>query len=727
VSDFFQLLSLALGEHWLSVLVAIIYVRMFNSYWYHKKQAAKVSLRIDRLRLLQEQLKSQVSCQPENQLAEKENDEQRVKIERNLTAITDASRAARDAIREEVLLRKEAEGREERRSKNEGDEDQVILDNLKKEIFSKAPLGVELVNWYPDQLKLELEKSYERLSEHELKSGFFRQKHIASYESLTAKSGHKFHFRFEGDGSRGNTLIRGRNVQLIFDQGSSSAIQSIVFWGEKFLPLMESKEARLTITIWPTEGIEVLSSEITIAAFKKSKLINQPMFDLYVDEECPDKISFTVEFFAYGTKLYALSFTKKVNNVNEDTSEIEKARNTKEFDLDMLDGLRGAKEPKISSNDLLLKLHLLHSGLMISIAHYNEDGVAYIKDALIAELDKDRLQACLTQIRMELGADFYASDVWETVDFSSLNDLKAKDLIDCFERVASAGNILYTALASNVEAVKILNHINSQPVGTRLTIATSQVFLPLEIMYPHAFSIDWSEDQRKLSPVKREDFWGFRFAIEILLAGDGDYSSLIKIHKEASPLVSMNINSNIHTLQDPSPEEIHSRLESHLKERGIDCIISNKCEEMKKILLGAGTAAKVVYVYCHGSAADPQQGRLEELQLDTECAVRPSSMYPNTYYSSAPIVFLNACCSSATSPLFFNGFLNSFSKQGALGLVATSFPVPIMFGAYFGSQFVSDCLLGEGSLGERMRRLRVSYARDGNPVPLFYSVQCQLN
>lgn len=537
----------------------------------------------------------------------------------------------------------------------------------------------------------------------------------------------RFHFRFEGDGCSGRSLVRDRKVRLVFAQGAATTLlQSISFKGRRFLALF-GKEARLTVTIWPGEGLEPLGPEAAVARFKEGRLVAELSFELHVSKDCPDEVAVTAEFFAGNTRLYGLSFSTGVRDADAPSTGATPLLPPTEIDLDMAAALEASGGRGDRAGDLLLQLDFLGGGLFMNLVHTTADaGMVSIGHALNADLDKSSVQALLAQVRAELGSAFYASGAWNRSTLPPLNPVEAEDLARCFEQVASAGAILYAALrGDNADAVRLFDYIQARPAGTRLTIATAKVLLPFEILYPHRLE-DAPPGGRSGTPVARGDFWGARYALEVSYAGAGDYIDLVQTHRRAPPEVSLNLNATISGTGSPSPMDIHGALEFDLKLRAVSCISNSGCDEMKKILKGAATRAKLVYVYCHGSAADPAAGSIEELQLnDDPCVVRPLGMYGGRY-ENAPIVFLNACYSGAASPLFFTGFLKSFRDQGALGLIATSFPVPVMFGARFGAEVVTECMFGSGSLGERLRRLRLAHAEHGNPVPLFYSVQCQL-
>jgi hypothetical protein len=138
--------------------------------------------------------------------------------------------------------------------------------------------------------------------------------------------------------------------------------------------------------------------------------------------------------------------------------------------------------------------------------------------------------------------------------------------------------------------------------------------------------------------------------------------------------------------------------------------------------------ASLIYLYCHGSAANPFGGSDELLELDEDCKLAPSNVKGEPVYAAAPVVFLNACQAGAHSPLAYSNFLKEFCRRGAIGLIATSHSVPITFGAHFGPEVVQHYLLRSGSLASTLLTLRQQHLIDrGNPVPLFYTVQCQLS
>jgi hypothetical protein len=226
-----------------------------------------------------------------------------------------------------------------------------------------------------------------------------------------------------------------------------------------------------------------------------------------------------------------------------------------------------------------------------------------------------------------------------------------------------------------------------------------------------------------------ELFWGARFAIETLLAGEGSLCSLRRTHVEAVPKVSINLNPKIDAKVSDKPLAVQETWAQRLAVAGRLDGLQKCCNDMRNVLQNAANDATLIYVYCHGNSPNPFGGQLEELRLEGEdCRLEPHNVCGEPPYRNAPIVFLNSCQSGAHSSLAFSSFLQEFRKRGALGMIATSYSIPIVFGAHFGEEVVDAYLNCSGSLAVAMKKLRRHHLLNcGNPVPLFYSLQCQLS
>ncbi len=523
-----------------------------------------------------------------------------------------------------------------------------------------------------------------------------------------------FHFRFEGAGWVSNRLVRGRAVSLIFGQGTPAEVFATLH-SEVLAGL--SRTEGMSVTILLTLGNGVQGSEYGVAKFAGGRLAEDVVFALKIDEAAPERIAFGVGFFVKGEKVCGTAFD--VEACGADAAEA--ALPAKPFSREIVLDVDVAQGPPA----LILKLDLTSQGLLMTLLD-NSDHELIPMTACVAPITDATLQPLLEQIRDELEDTFFDGTVWNSTDIGSPDWRRDAELLRCYERVASAGSLLFRKIFQTPESRRIFDHIDGRPAGTKLTITSSCALPPFEILYPRHFSKNATTKERTDNPVDPLAFWGVRFAIEIVHTGEGNEGRLRRIHKAAKPAVSFNLNPAIDG-KSKEPKKIHDALIAELTGEGVACDVSGSCDAMKSILLEAGTPARVVYVYCHGAPAQPGKGSAERLDLGIGCAVRPDDMQKLRKFESAPIIVLNACLAGATSPLLFTGFLKSFRDQDALGVIATTFYVPILFGAAFGAAIVRTCLSGSLPLGEKVRQLRLKHAELGNPVPMFYSVQCQLS
>ena len=117
----------------------------------------------------------------------------------------------------------------------------------------------------------------------------------------------------------------------------------------------------------------------------------------------------------------------------------------------------------------------------------------------------------------------------------------------------------------------------------------------------------------------------------------------------------------------------------------------------------------------------------ETLDLGSGRLIEPGFIDTSTRYTASPLVFLNSCSSGAANPLSFTRFQQKFREKGAVGLVATFFPVPILFAAAFGQELLRRYVIDDFALGETLWQLRRELLNKNNPLGMIYSLQCPLD
>lgn len=174
---------------------------------------------------------------------------------------------------------------------------------------------------------------------------------------------------------------------------------------------------------------------------------------------------------------------------------------------------------------------------------------------------------------------------------------------------------------------------------------------------------------------------------------------------------------------------VHDGLAATLRAQGPGVEVKADGQGMRDVIVRAKTDATLIYVFCHGSPPpSPAAPQPETLQLDRGCSVSVEQIDEQRVYPNAPVVFLNACSAGACSPLSFTGFLKAFRRKKALGLIAPNFAVPTCFAARFGADVVNACFHSPGrSLAGLLLGFRQQHMQRGNPLPLLYAVQCQLD
>lgn len=356
-------------------------------------------------------------------------------------------------------------------------------------------------------------------------------------------------------------------------------------------------------------------------------------------------------------------------------------------------------------------------------------------DTLIRTLNKDRatLATRIAEVKNAVPPDM--TTVW-----AGLKDPLAKpdnDVVEtrfkqCMEKTVEEGSGLYSDLSGSGLS-DILERINLMPEGSQLRIATDCAFLPWEILYPDKFVANRIlREQFKMPPADPKKMWGYRFVTEYNLLGTGNtavqWSELIQAHENGPPFISMNLNSTIEQSFAGRPFLPIRHHEDFCERRLRGAKVGDvyvKSDNIFEQILGDDQQATLLYLYCHGRNTVPfNVGHVELLEFDHNSSLQPKelSAVENTY-ARAPVVFLNACTSGQPSPLSFNSFHSAFRGKKAMGIIGTAIEMPATFAAAFGCKLIEYYLDGK-PLGVAVYALRRELVDKGNPLGLFYSLQC---
>ncbi|ACB35935.1 hypothetical protein Lcho_3681 [Leptothrix cholodnii SP-6] len=545
-----------------------------------------------------------------------------------------------------------------------------------------------------------------------------------------------FHFVLRGEQARGAALRVDSSATLSFNYAvpPDDAMATVAH-----AALDAARHADIDITLQATArgGLAISGERIGVAQFRDGTMITPVNFQLTAGASCDAPGQPTsgvhVDFLVKGESVHQVELTiLVVASAAELDALPPTAAPANQVPLALLGDALSAPPPP--EHRLHVSLSFDGGDFCIELRHLR-DGEVESEDRFVSDgIDRGKLEALMNGVRGEL-EPCYESKVWRTFDGrlpappTGPVPVALGRTLAC---VAAAGALLNDSLREDDALARALDYIEAAlPQGSVITIATDDVFLPWEILYPREWSAGWTDEQKAAHPLDASAFWGARYAIETVQRGSGSLGGLRKLQLECSPKVSVNLNPSIDidgVEAADKPIAVQQAWAARLGEQGRLDGLQADCKAMRRVLQNAANDATLIYIYCHGNAANPFGGKDELLQLAEDCGLKPRDLQGDTAYRAAPIVFLNSCQSGAHSPLAFSTFLKEFRRRGALGMIATSHAIPIVFGAHFGAEVVDCYLRRSGSLAVAMHGLRRHHLLErGNPVPLFYSLQCQLS
>ncbi|MCM8611762.1 caspase family protein [Accumulibacter sp.] len=530
-------------------------------------------------------------------------------------------------------------------------------------------------------------------------------------------------FVLEGSAARGLTLLARGMALLTFKQLAAGESAGATVAGGKLDALHQGEQA-LGVSVTPEDGLAIDGPHTGSAQFSSGDLLQPVSFALRALPESAGEYGVHVEFHHAGARLYEFRLPIIVLPPGRALPAVVAPL---AIDLDACQALQAASEAAKPPRRLRLKACFENNLLYLNLDDYVDGEINASIEGFASSIDRARFDVLRAQLATTLDANLYASSaVWDTFDGS---DTTAAGVTRQLRRVtgqfAQAGGALYRALREDPKMREILDYIEQHgEAGTRLTIITREVSLAWELLYPQRFD----PDDAGRWPLQPERFWGVRFALETQLLGEGDYVALLKTRRLAKAAASLNLNPTI-TLGAGQPRQIHDWLATTLRAECRSIEVNDDGQRIRDVVVKAKTAATLIYVFCHGSPP-PSAGapRPERLEIDRDCAVSVDQIDDELVFPSAPIIFLNACSAGSFSPLSFSGFLRAFRRKRALGLIAPAFPVPTCFAARFGADVVDACFHSQGrSLAGLLQTFRQQHVQRGNPLPLLYAVQCQVD
>jgi hypothetical protein len=294
------------------------------------------------------------------------------------------------------------------------------------------------------------------------------------------------------------------------------------------------------------------------------------------------------------------------------------------------------------------------------------------------------------------------------------------------KKVAAAGFRLYEWLTITAGMKEIAEEIMGLKNDSHIMVRSDNLSLPWDIIYPIPIYVDDPPNTN----IDHAQFWGFRFKFESSLipvnqqAGRGGMNqALLETHREAPRQLTSSFNSDIdgeETTWNAGPP-VSSQITLLQTEFKATLIDINDCDAIKKLVRDQvdqpPSLSPFIYFFGHSKG-------VQELELTGGCRIRNNYVTYERTFTSAPIVFLNACTSGAMVSVSYDEFTPRFLSKGALGLITTAFSIPTPFAARFGCELVVRYMNGQGDLGEILLDLRRKTLSKSIPIALFYLLQC---
>lgn len=520
------------------------------------------------------------------------------------------------------------------------------------------------------------------------------------------------YFVLEGDEVRCNEVKWNADFDLVFNYDSPPPQALVEFYGKKF-EVLKNSEATLAISVHPV-GIARRDNVVALeTTFKDGKMLGDPLrFRLKAPaKDSGDRLKVGVRVtFSVGYNPVYKTFIpfKLVDQLGTEPCE----RST--LDLDLAEILDGASRPR----DAEVFIYLNGGAWEVTWNIKAERRKPQKATLSLAQLDDAYDKGFLADLR-----DVARKTAWNTVneDFVLPDEEKIVLARNCLRRTMNAGSRLHEMFCADPIFKELMTKIDQLPEGSRIAFHIEKSVVPWELVYPLYYDYKSSQVDVPLDSAKGEDpkrFWGARFHIESLLIdadekvlADGRQLGKLQVSTGLSPAIDKKW---IEKETPPGPVERQRKFfQASFEGRWDNVENSTQVAD----LLKKADPASMIYFYCHGSSSELDFG---DGKIDSH------SVNPDVNYPHWPIIFINACDAGNISPLSFVSFRTKFGDKKAAGIIAPSFPIPILFAAYFAKAVLTK-YNERKPIGEIIFGLRRALLDQNNPLGLWYSIQCPLD
>lgn len=543
----------------------------------------------------------------------------------------------------------------------------------------------------------------------------------------------RLHFVLQGKHVSGSYILANSDADLVFRFDIPPA-NVLAIAENTDLDAARHADIDIQLHVVARGAVSLVNGSTGTASFRGGSMLAPVVFPIRANASTEARSSLQVDFSVKGESVHQIEVPIHVvtNKADMDSSPLQLLHELTDPRILIEEALSAIKPPR---QRIQLILQFNGGKFCVQLIDLIYGNTVFDETYISKTIERTHLETLIKTVHSELNQCYRDEEIWKQFDGSDPRLNNAKVITSALERtletVAIAGARLNLDLRSDEEIKKALDYIEQNGrQDAVITVSTDDIFLPWEINYPGERTANMTQAQKNNNPVIRERFWGYRFAIETIQRGTGELGMLRYKQANCVPVVSLNLNPTINIpglkIEDnKQPIAVQEAWAKRLDKQKFLSKLRKSCDEIRDALQNASDDATLIYVYCHGDSSNLLAGSDASLTLDDDCEMRPVDLHSGSQYKNAPIIFLNACKVGAVSPITFSSFLSQFRERKALGLISPTFSIPIMFGAHFGEEVVDSYLNRQGSFSAALLELRRKHLNYGNPVPLFYSLQCQ--
>ncbi|MFD3940739.1 CHAT domain-containing protein [Streptomyces sp. NPDC058611] len=242
--------------------------------------------------------------------------------------------------------------------------------------------------------------------------------------------------------------------------------------------------------------------------------------------------------------------------------------------------------------------------------------------------------------------------------------------------LARAGQQLFSAMFPEGSPLNAL--VKDLAPGDKLTIYW-QDCVPEHVPWPLLFR---GSLPRPGEPVNADDFLGLRLRI----------SHVVRSCETTRSLDDKAVRAHLMYWGGQVNDETFSRSQEHAQELANwgPTILPTGAERRKEQLsdfLWDPAPVSLIYVFCQGSTGADNQPRLQFGSTNAASDILKLTDIGDAPFVDQPLVFLNACDTSAADHTYSNELQNSFLQRGSRAYIGSECKVPTSFAARFANVF----------------------------------------